>query len=643
MGIDALTHRDNGSEAPKPETPDEWLGWVSAGRTRNWILKDPLLDWLHLYGRSRGFIPKQELPGYDAELDFHRFVLQKGREFEAGILRLLAIQCEVSTISSGYEDIRKLDKAEETFAAMCRGAPIIYQPVLRDAENLNYGAPDLLVRSDILAGLFPDAFPMEGTSTADPDDIPHFPAPDLNDAPWHYRVVDIKFATLRLNAAGTQLGNNASSQAYKVLMYVYNRMLGRLQGFLPPMSYLLGRGWSRTQQGIDYRGANALEKLAPIPQHGTIANGTPIASAVDSAMEWVRRVRSEGGEWDLLPTPSVPELYPNMSGQNDDLMTPISVDGVDSDEGELPLEWKNVKSSLAAELKELTLLWQVGPDSRREAHRKGIRRWDDPRLDNLALGIMSKKRGATLKKLLDVNRCNGPRVLPQRIEKTRKDWMHFPGIEFYVDFESCNDLNDDFSRLPQKGGQPLIFMIGCGHMEEGRWQFRTFVVDNLSEDEELRIIQEWFWHMTQVHDRLDPKHVGWRIFHWGHAEPTMLNNAYNSAWERHNHPADWPVLDWYDLLQKVVREEPVVVKGALGFGLKDVANAMYAEGLIETHWADSRVDGLGAMLGAWRCDENARLIGMPMSALPTMEDIARYNEVDCKVMMEIVRYLKTTH
>ena len=32
-----------------------------------------------------------------------------------------------------------------------------------------------------------------------------------------------------------------------------------------------------------------------------------------------------------------------------------------------------------------------------------------------------------------------------------------------------------------------------------------------------------------------------------------------------------------------------------------------------------------------------------MTNLPIMEEIARYNEVDCKVMMEIIQYLRTNH
>ena len=185
-------------------------------------------------------------------------------------------------------------------------------------------------------------------------------------------------------------------------------------------------------------------------------------------------------------------------------------------------------------------------------------------------------------------------------------------------------------------------MIGCGHVENGEWQFKSLVAEDLSEGEELRIIREWVEYMAGVRDRLDPSNEKPHIFHWSAAELTALENAYNSARARHRERADWPELGWYDFL-KVMREEPIVVRGALGFGLKAVAKAMRKLGLIKTDWADSPVDGLGAMVGAWRCDEEAREKGVPMTEVPMMDEIARYNEVDCKVMMEIVRCLRAKH
>ena len=89
MGIEALLSRDDGTKLATPVSPAEWRPWVSAGRTRNWMLHDPLLDWLHLYGRSRGYLPDKEVDGYEQNLDFLAFLFERGHAFEAGMLQLL--------------------------------------------------------------------------------------------------------------------------------------------------------------------------------------------------------------------------------------------------------------------------------------------------------------------------------------------------------------------------------------------------------------------------------------------------------------------------------------------------------------------------------------------------------------------------
>ena len=64
---------------------------------------------------------------------------------------------------------------------------------------------------------------------------------------------------------------------------------------------------------------------------------------------------------------------------------------------------------------------------------------------------------------------------------------------------SCDD---DFSQLPTRGGQPLIFMVGCGHLEDGRFVFRCFTADALTEAAEAEVVERWFGHMEEVKRRL---------------------------------------------------------------------------------------------------------------------------------------------
>lgn len=608
MGIEAITGNSSGAELV-PAGPAEWAQWVSAGATRNYLHEDPLLDWLELYGEQHGFVPDDKQPGYDERTDMLRFLFRKGTEFEEAVADYLRTKANIIRICSNANEIRNLDKAIETFEAMRDGVPIIYQGVLRDAETQTYGCPDLLVRSDILEDLFPGTLG-PGSKTA---------APDLP-GPWHYLVVDIKFTTLHLQAGGN-LGNNGSAKAYKGQLYIYNRALGRLQGYLAPCSYLLGRGWEQTVKGEKFRGSSAMERLAPVPQDETGKTGT-LAERVKAAVNWVRRVRSEGKEWQVFPEPPVPELWPNMTANED-------------------APWHAAKAEIAEQLQELTLLWQVGPDKRDTAHAEGVYRWRDIRCTPTMVGISGEKRGRTLQLVMDVNRDESlAPVLPGRIDAGGNEWRSQEALQFYADFETVTDLNDDFSAFPKKGGQPFIFMIGCGHIENGDWQFSCFIADRLGGEPESRIIDAWLEHMETVRNR-----AGFRdslIFHWSPAESAFLETAYNSAAERHPEKS-WPKAPWFDFYKKVMKAEPVVVRGALGFGLKAVAKALHSHGLIETTWGTGPADGLGAMAGAWWCDEEAKRLGRRLTDIPLIGDIAAYNEVDCKAMMEIIRYLRTHH
>ena len=159
---------------------------VSATQTRNFVMGDPLLDWLDLYGVPHGFRKDTYLPGYDPRLDFGRFIMEQDRRFETAVVDLLRARSPLLQIGYGASLERR---AAETRAALMRGTPIVYQGVLLDDANRISGIPDLLVRSDVLAKLFPVSPTLDDASS---------PTLSIGGERWHYRVVDIKFRMLGL-------------------------------------------------------------------------------------------------------------------------------------------------------------------------------------------------------------------------------------------------------------------------------------------------------------------------------------------------------------------------------------------------------------------------------------------------------------
>lgn len=619
MNSRQLTHNDAGDDvAPRSARDREcWNEWVSATKTRGYLLGNTLGDWLDLYGEERGF---EKDPTPDEQMDLLRFNMEQGIAFEDHVASYLAECAQLVRITTDGLESRDLEKARATVAALEAGCEIVHGGVLWNPETRTYGIPDFLIRSDVFDRLFPrHPDPYEGVADTRGE--------AGSRGGWRYVVVDAKFTTLHLfaePAAGRkprrgsrpgEINNEGSSPAYRAQLFLYNAALARLQGCAPRRAFLLGRGWEQSKE----RGFRAVNRLGPVSMTAELAEATR------EAVRWTRRLRKEGADWRVLPEPSLPELRPPSSGEAD-------------------WPWKGAISEIIEKLDDPVRLWQVGTAKRDRAAAEGVTSWRDPRATAASLGVKGDETSRVLQAILDVNRSQGPIVRPHRVTAAEEKWRPRPRLEFFVDFETVNDINDDFSLFPERGGQSLIFMIGCGHVEDGEWRFSCFVADRLTAKAEATAIDAWIEHMRSVRRRLGVTETP-LAFHWAHAEQSTLEKAYNSACKRHPgkswaDPADFA---WFDLLKNVVKAQPVVVRGAFGFGLKEIAKTFHGHGLIETSWDDSPVDGQGAMVGAWHCDREAAESGIRLTDTELMQEIQRYNEVDCRVMQEILNYLRRDH
>jgi hypothetical protein len=603
--------------------------WVGAEKVRNFILDDPLLDWFDLYGLERGFERDSDSTNYLPETDYQLFIRRKGLEFESRVLRILEETITQYTgdtilkVASSRQDRMSARCRDETVALMTAGIAAIYQPVLWNEENHTFGSPDFLIRSDLLDQIFCQAI--------EDYDI-RSPAPLIGAEDWHYVVVDMKYTTLHLNAQG-ELANSDSHDPCKAQLAIYNQALESAQGFAPLAAFVIGRGWYMKRKGVEERGTSCFDLLGKFsviqPQHKK--EPTDWLQKAESACEWIRQVRREGFGWDpLRDYVGIPQIRPNMKNAKD-------------------APWHTAKRRIAEEVGELTGLWQVGLLKRNDAVSQGITDWRDPRVTAGLLGV-GPSYAPKLQLMLDVNRATEATVLPARVTIEEEVWRTPKSIEFFVDFETCNDLDDDFSKLPEKGGSARIFMVGCGHVENGQWKFSCFTAERMTDQDEAEVLRSWFDHMQEVKQRLGPFVEKPIVFHWSPAEDSSFAKSYQAATKRLG--GDWPEPNWFDFLGRVVKAEPVVVKGAFGFGIKAIGKALHKMGTLATDWSDGPADGLGAMVGSWWCYEQAAISGgsvfdvplpEPNEARKLMKEVVDYNEVDCKVMMQCIDYLRNHH
>jgi putative phage-type endonuclease len=649
----------------------DWRMWVSATKIRNYMMDDPLIDWLDHHGNHK--IPIKYInhnhkykdvktANYDVKDKiqtknndnniFNKFLMKQGSTFEDQVIELLRSRHGDNMVQiATYQQAKSHIKYLETIHHMEQGTPIIYQGVLHNYSNKTFGMPDLLVRSDWINKIIQtNVIRTENAYTK---------APLLKGSNWHYRVIEIKYASLMMSADGKYLQNTKAISAHKGQLYIYNKAVGALQGYTPSKSYIIGRRWMYKSCGVCYRGNEWLDRVAHVNFQ---KRDRHIRAKTGKAIQWIRDVRFKGYKW-ILDPPSVDELRPNMCNNDD--------------------TWQIVKQGLAKQTNDITSLWMVGPKNRANAKENSITNWRKQKCTAQDLGITGNKTSKTLQLIIDYNQDSEvmePHIPahelkiahimhPLKIKNNFYNWRKAHKkknfIEFYIDFETmsgvildkitpitdCSDIviNTGSSDLINtKSDDPnqsaLIFMAGIGYEEPKtkKWVYKCICVDRLTIESEKKLLLEFHKYIQEIITRYHRGNYDPNFYHWAHAERTF----YSSAMARH--PDIYSnvsiITNWCDFLS-VFKDEPIITRGSMNFGLKSVVGAFYDNGFIETRWPlDSAItNGMNALIYAYQAHLDCVKTDKNMQDTSIIQEITQYNEVDVRVIWEILTYLRKNH
>lgn len=566
--------------------------YVPASHVYNYMVNDTLVDWLKFSSRSRNvsntFRPKNKD-------NFNEYILERGILFEENIVKY--INDNIHPVVKVSEYITS-QNCEQTLYLMKNGTPIIHSAPVINNYNKTKGVIDLLVRSDYINNI------TTLESLSEEEKIRK--ASKLNN-PYHYVVVDIKFSTLPLRSDGKHLQNTNSFCAYKSQLLIYTQAIGRLQGYTPPYAFILGRRSKYTKGGITNTSYNSLERLGRIDYKKL---DKEYWTKTKKAINWVRNVKQNSYNWSCKP-PSRIELYPNMCKDS----------GI----------WNKEKNEIAEEIGEITMIWNVGQKHRNNALKKGIYSWHDPNCTSENLGITGKN-ALIIDKIMNINRQNDIKILPKKIKNNKHNWKNNKN-NLYIDFETMSDIFSDFNQLPIQNKTDMIFMIGVGWHENNKWYYNSYICNNATYEEEFRIMDEF---ISFIRSRNDPVLNYWcaEAKFWDTAENRQFNLTNDI--DRKNHISDnWKIKKWCNLYD-IFREDSIVIKDCFNFGLKSIAKAMQKHKMINTQLETDCTSGISAMVKASNCYTNN---SDPINS-EAMQDICKYNEFDCKVLWEIVSYLK---
>jgi hypothetical protein len=288
-------------------------------------------------------------------------------------------------------------------------------------------------------------------------------------------------------------------------------------------------------------------------------------------------------------------------------------------------EWRAAKLQIAIALRDLTLLPYVGVDRRARAATAGITRWDDPALSAHTFGLGDDSiDGRRIDAVLTANRSTGDgAVFPLLLTSNIGHWREPARVERFVSIQSVDDQADDFSRLPDRGGTAMVFMITWGFVDRGgQWQTGQLIAHDLTLPAETELIAAWHAQLRQWANAEGVRERDIRLMHWGNPHVPL------------------PELNWFDLLENVIHEEPVTVRGAFGFGLPEIARALHDLGLIETALPDRPIGTLETMAAAWSAATEAAELQVPLAETAPMQMIAKFSQDLCRSMMETLVVLR---
>jgi hypothetical protein len=598
---------DENIVSKKPTVDDEWIDMVSASAVRNYLLNDPLIDYLKEYSIHNVSTCPTKITNNNT---FTNFIMKSGIEFENELINILKKNHKIVKVAEYFQSRNKA-KFNETIKLMKSGTPIIYQAVLHNYDNKTFGLPDLLVRSDYINTLM-------GYQVID-DTEATMRSPNL-DVDWHYKVIDIKHSNIPLRSDGVHILNSESIPAYKGQLYIYTIALNKVLGIDIKKAFIWGKKYTWESKKNKYEITDFLNKLGTIDYDNIDSD---YGEQTSKAIEWIKTIRNEGANWSLIPLPTRNELFPNMKNEKDGM-------------------FHKIKSDLSNKIKEITSVVYCGIKQRNFAHAKHVYKWTDTKCTAKNMGFNKGKQSTIVDAVLNINRQNVDIIRPSNIQWDKQNWKYKDNktVEFYIDFET---LNSNFGSIIKEGiisydNNQFIFMIGVGYVKKGVWTFKNFVMKDKLPINEILMFEQFYDYIDNVLKK--ERKSSAKFYHWSGAEPI----AY-TRFKQRNPIVNFRDNNWqfYDLYQ-VFLSEPIVVKGALNFSLKTIAKALKSHNLIESSWDQYSpcANGLSAMILANKLYESPayRNENEDITLDTTMKEIMNYNEIDCKVMYEIHDLIK---
>lgn len=519
--------------------------WFSTCHLQDYVINDKLHTWLNLHGSKY----------YESEKNpFNELILDRHSIYTMDLINKLNKNHTVYNIPkySGYnEDINNLSLRlikEKKY-------DILINPILMDDTKKLFSKIDILMKGKIIKekNIFvDDNFVIDKIK----DDI--------------YYPITICLAKLELLKNKTLSNSVTKYKYYKEKLNIEVSILNKIQENDINETFI----WNN---GIKY---NNKEYKRHLFAHYSEENN------YDNFIEWFRYIEYKTHEEVLEDE----EFYPIMTGNKYS-------------------NWEDVEKTLSKDVKEITLLSNVGLKIREKIRERNIFSFQDVDKAFKAIGKISNnknfeliKKSFTIKEKIDMG-----------LSKKTK-WLTEHKLELYVDFETVNEFC---------GGIDMIYLIGMYVSQEDKFYY--FLADDLTETSENTIIDKWIAKMDELKQKY--KYNNAPIYHWAPAEKIFLRN------NERKRKVVYQNLNFVDIYKNLKDNNVVIKNNYEGYGLKKVVKSLNALDLLDMSYEDSK------------CSSGDKSIITALNYYnkndkDELKAIIHYNFIDCKIMYKIMEVLR---
>lgn len=566
--------------------------WIRASDTKNYMMNDPVLDYFHAQEQKRKIIHiKKPLQLKNKQVKEVKEVKEHEsktcgkrtrEELDDNTYRMqLGIEFESQIIDS------LIKKYPESFVKVCESFETRnIENFKKTIEYIKNKVPIIYQAvlhdpQELLYGCADLLVRCDWLNKLSPNiDYKRLRFTKFNS---HYVVLDIKFNRLAFRNKNNSLRDKGLMRAFKSQLCIYNFILAKIQGYDPGVAYIIGRGWKRCW--VCNKCNHVESSNEPFDKFGLVNikdEDAYILEKTKEAIAWKRKCQNE--EMTLEP-PSSNKLYPNMKNR-------------------YSYPFNAQKQELANKIGEITSLAHVRVEHRNNAINNGINSLYNKDLQAHHLNIKGKTSiiiNNLIKGLHMDNLVYAPVSVPVN------------NVEIFLDFETIYDFKSD---------ETFPYMLGIGIMlnKKKKWIYTNVLCESLKEEDKKKFIDNIFNKLNCIKKQYNQPKLN--CFSWSNVELFLINREFKKNNLNLN-------LEWLDLL-KFCKDNGILFKGIKSYGLKEIGKIIFEAGLTTIFW-NKQDNGLVRASQFYSGNEKTW----------DPSQIIEYNEIDCRMMAEILALIRT--